>query len=86
MCRGSGVLARFYRPGGGGFELFLCPGRGWSGLELTDTLHGAGIGTKYLQTVSAFVTIVFRLILTISLILTKAWVNLDFETMITEIK
>ena len=47
---GGGVLARFYRPGGGGFELF-CPGvgnlpikkilpggRGWSGLELTDTL------------------------------------------------
>ena len=49
---GGGVLARFYRPGGGGFELFLpgngefahqklpgfCPGGGgWSGLELTDT-------------------------------------------------
>ena len=46
MPRG-GVLARFCRPGGGGFEPFLpggrefahsknCPG-GWSGLELTDT-------------------------------------------------
>ena len=46
----GGVLARFYRPGGGGFELFLAgggefahqkiarvlPGR-WSDLELTDT-------------------------------------------------
>ena len=48
-----GFLARFYRPGGGGFELFFargvgnspikkncsgcCPGGGWSGLELTDT-------------------------------------------------
>ena len=48
----GGILARFYRPGGGGFELFFglgggefahqknawgfCPG-GWSGLELTDT-------------------------------------------------
>ena len=50
----GGVLARFYRPGGGCFELFFawgwgirpskklpegfCPG-GWSGLELTDTLR-----------------------------------------------
>ena len=49
----GGVLARFYRPGGGGFELLSCPGGGefahqknclgfcpggWSGLELTDTL------------------------------------------------
>ena len=46
---GDGALARFYRPGGGGFELFFagggefahlknCPGEGgWSGLELTDT-------------------------------------------------
>ena len=44
------VLARFYRPGGGGFELFFARGWGirpsnklpggeeWSGLELTDTL------------------------------------------------
>ena len=48
----GGVLARFYRLGGGGFEVFfargvgnspikkiapgVCPG-GWSGLELTDT-------------------------------------------------
>ena len=23
----DGVLAHFYRPGGGGFELFFCPGR-----------------------------------------------------------
>ena len=47
MFRG-GVLARFYRPGGGGFELLFCPGErefahqkscpgGLSGLELTDT-------------------------------------------------
>ena len=50
---GAAVLACFYRPGGGGFELFCCPGMenspikkvpggfaqgGWSGLELTDTL------------------------------------------------
>ena len=46
-CPGGGVLARFYRPGGGGELLFCprggefahqknCPG-GWSGLELTDT-------------------------------------------------
>ena len=25
---GGGVLARFYRPGDGGFELFFCPGVG----------------------------------------------------------
>ena len=47
MPRG-GVLARFYRPGGGSFELFLPLGGrnlpikkiawGWSGLELTDAL------------------------------------------------
>ena len=51
MPRG-GVLTRFYRPGGGGFELFFPEGwgirpskkclgvfpGGWSGLELTDTL------------------------------------------------
>ena len=48
MPRG-GVLARFYRPGGGILNSFLpgggesshqknCPGKGWSGLELTDTL------------------------------------------------
>ena len=51
--QGGGVLARFYRPMGGGFELSFCPGVGnmpikkiawefcqggrWSGLELTDT-------------------------------------------------
>ena len=46
----GGVLARFYRPGGRGFELSFCPGvgnspiekiaqGGLSGLELTDTLH-----------------------------------------------
>ena len=50
---GGGVLARFYRPGDWGFELFFCPGGGefahqkvargfcpggWSGLELTDSL------------------------------------------------
>ena len=46
---GGGVLARFYRPGVGALNSFLpggglfahqknCPG-GWSGLELTDTLH-----------------------------------------------
>ena len=46
----GGVLARFYRPGGGGFELFFSrevgnshikkiAQREWSGLELTDTLH-----------------------------------------------
>ena len=49
---GGGVFARFYRPGGGGFELLFCAGAGnspikkiargfcpgeWSGLELTDT-------------------------------------------------
>ena len=45
---GDGVLARFYGPGGGGFDLFFYPGvgnspikkiamGGWSGLELTDT-------------------------------------------------
>ena len=28
MPRGGGVLARFYRPGGGGFELLSCPGGG----------------------------------------------------------
>ena len=54
----GGVLARFYRPGGGGFELLSCPGGGefahqkncpgvlpeggWSGLELTDTLEKYG--------------------------------------------
>ena len=42
-----GVFARFYRPGGRGFELFFAWGGGvrpsknypggWSGLELTDT-------------------------------------------------
>ena len=43
----GGVLARFYRPEGWGFELSFHPGggefahrkncpRGWSGLELTD--------------------------------------------------
>ena len=43
-----GFLAHFYRPGGGGFELFFAWGvgnsptkkiarGGWSGLELTDT-------------------------------------------------
>ena len=47
MPIGGGVLARFYRPGGGGFEHFLSGGwgirlskklpGGWSGLELTDT-------------------------------------------------
>ena len=48
MPPGGGVLARFYGPGDGGFELFFCPGvgnlpikkncpGGWSGLELTDT-------------------------------------------------
>ena len=53
MPRGR-ALARFYRPGGGGFELFFARrvgnspikklprgfarGGGWSGLELTDTL------------------------------------------------
>ena len=48
---GSGVLARFHRPGGRGFELSFCPGDGefahqkncpgggWSDLELTDTLN-----------------------------------------------
>ena len=51
-CPRVGVLACFYRPGGGGFELFFCPGGGefahqkiawgfcqgeWSDLELTDT-------------------------------------------------
>ena len=47
---GGGVRARFYRPRGRGFELSFCtgggefahqkncPGEGWSGLELTDTL------------------------------------------------
>ena len=46
---GRWVLARFYRPGDGGFELFYAqgwgirqsrkfPGRGSSGLELTHTL------------------------------------------------
>ena len=50
---GGWILARFYRPRGGGFELFFWPGvgnlpikkiagvlpggGGWSGLELTDT-------------------------------------------------
>ena len=28
MPRGGGVLARFYRPGGGGFELFFARGVG----------------------------------------------------------
>ena len=52
MPPGGGVLARFYKPRGGSFELFFCPGGnspikkiargfarggGWSGLELTDT-------------------------------------------------
>ena len=51
-ARRGGVLARFHRPGGGGFELFFVRGSGirpskklpggfarvgWSGLELTDT-------------------------------------------------
>ena len=51
-CPGGGVLAHFYRFGGGDFELLFCPGvenlpikkiamgffpGGWSGLELTDT-------------------------------------------------
>ena len=49
-CPRGGVLARFYRPRGGGFELLVCPGGGefahqkncpggWSGLELADTLQ-----------------------------------------------
>ena len=52
MPTGGGVLARFYGPGGGSFELYFCLGvgnspikniargfarGGWSGLELTDT-------------------------------------------------
>ena len=52
MPPGGGVLARFYRPGDGGFELFFAQGvgnspikklprgfarGGLSGLELTDT-------------------------------------------------
>ena len=53
MPRG-GVLARFYRPGGRGFELSFCPEvlpGGWSGLELTDTLvnHGVIIDCNDLQ-------------------------------------
>ena len=48
-CHGGGVLARFFSPGVG-ISHYLCargwgirpfkkfPGRGWSGLELTDTL------------------------------------------------
>ena len=50
---GGGALARFYRPRGWVFELFCCSGGwgirpskscpgGWSGLELTDTLHMRG--------------------------------------------
>ena len=27
-CPRGGVLAHFYRPGGGGFELLFCPGGG----------------------------------------------------------
>ena len=60
MPRGRN-LARFYRPGGGGFELFLCPGGGefahrkncprglpggWSDLELADTLQQLTNGSK----------------------------------------
>ena len=30
---GGGVLARFYRPGGGGFELSFCPGVGDSPIK-----------------------------------------------------
>ena len=48
MPLAGGVLARFYRPGSGSFELLFCTGvgnspitkiglGGWSGLELTDT-------------------------------------------------
>ena len=33
MAPGDGVLARFYRPGGGGFELFFCPGVGNSPIK-----------------------------------------------------
>ena len=52
---GGGVLARFYRPGGGGFELLFCPGvgnspiqkiargEGWSGLELTGYINSAPV-------------------------------------------
>ena len=52
----GGVLACFYRPGGGGFDLFFARGGefahqkncpvvlpgGWSGLELTGTLLTLG--------------------------------------------
>ena len=54
MPRGVGFKLVFIGPGGGGFELLFCPGvgnspikkiakgfcpgGGWSGLELTDTL------------------------------------------------
>ena len=27
-CLGGGVLARFHKPGGGGFEFLFCPGGG----------------------------------------------------------
>ena len=51
------MLARFYRPGGRGFELSFCPGvenprikkncpGGWSGLELTDTLTIFRLGAQ----------------------------------------
>ena len=85
----GGVLARFYRPGGGGFELLFssgggefihqknCPG-GWSGLELTDTLriHYRVKGTvqiKYYNKVN--IKILFMLVSSSS-----AGVNWGFNT------
>ena len=55
------AFARFYRPGGQGFELSFCPGggefahqkvarEGWSVLELTDTLAVHKGNKKYVHT------------------------------------
>ena len=42
-CPGGGVLARFYRPGGWGFELSFCPGVGNSPIqEFLGVLPGGG--------------------------------------------
>ena len=57
--RGWG-FSSFYRPGGGSFSTLFCPGdgefahqkncpgEGWSGLELTDTLPQRGLAYKAL--------------------------------------
>ena len=48
---GGGVLARFYRPGDEGFELFFCPGVGEFPIKnCPGVLFGGGGGVVRLDT------------------------------------